>query len=323
MLIGYRTRPVYPPVSAEQQNLDHYRELVEPLRRLATIVAPAVLGVFAGSAAASQWQTFLLWINRVPFGSVDKQFNLDIGFFVFTLPWLRFIVGFLTMALVLGTLAAAVTHYVYGGVQLQTKGERTTTSARVHLSLLLAALVLVRAGSWWLDRYSLTTKDSRLITGLTYTDVHAVMPSKAILAVAGVMCAALFVATIWTHSWRLPAVGVALLVLCTVIVGGIYPALVQNFQVQPSEKSLEATYIDRNITATRLAYGLANTDVRTYQASITASQGQLRNDAATIPGIRLVDRAWSPRRSNSCRRSRATTSFLTLWMSTATRSTER
>lgn len=289
MLIGYRTRPVYPPVSAEQQNLDHYRELLEPLRRLATIVAPAVLGVFAGSAAASQWQTFLLWINRVPFGSVDKQFNLDIGFFVFTLPWLRFIVGFLTMALVLGTLAAAVTHYVYGGVQLQTKGERTTTSARVHLSLLLAALVLVRAGSWWLDRYSLTTKDSRLITGLTYTDVHAVMPSKAILAVAGVMCAALFVATIWTHSWRLPAVGVALLVLCTVIVGGIYPALVQNFQVQPSEKSLEATYIDRNITATRLAYGLANTDVRTYQASITASQGQLRNDAATIPGIRLVD----------------------------------
>jgi len=289
MLIGYRTRPVYPPVSAEQQNLDHYRELLEPLRRMTTIVAPAVLGIFAGSAAASQWQTLLLWINRVPFGSVDKQFHLDIGFFVFTLPWLRFIVGFLTMALVLGTLTAAVTHYVYGGLQLQTKGERTTTSARVHLSLLLAALVLVRAGSWWLDRYSLTTNDSRLITGLTYTDVHAVMPTKAILAVAGVMCAGLFVATIWTHSWRLPAVGVAILVLCTVIVGGIYPALVQNFQVQPSEKSLEAPYIDRNIKATRLAYGLANTDVRTYQASITASQGQLRNDAATIPGIRLVD----------------------------------
>ena len=204
LLIGYRTRPVYPPVSAEQQNLDHYRELLEPLRRLATIAAPAVLGIFAGSAAASQWQTFLLWFNRVPFGSKDAQFGLDIGFFVFTLPWLRFIVGFLTMALVLGTLAAAVTHYVYGGLQLQTKGERTTTAARIHLSLLLAALVLVRAASWWLDRYSLTTKDSRLITGLTYTDEHAVLPTKAILAVAGVMCAALFVATIWTHSWRLP-----------------------------------------------------------------------------------------------------------------------
>jgi uncharacterized protein len=289
MLIGYRTRPIYPPVSPEQQNLDHYRELLDPLRRLTTIVAPAVLGVFAGSAAASQWQTFLLWVNRVPFGSKDAQFGLDIGFFVFTLPWLRFIVGFLTAALVLGTLAAAVTHYVYGGLQLQTKGERTTSAARIHLSLLLAALVLVRAGSWWLDRYSLTTSDSRLITGLTYTDVHAVLPTKAILAVAGVMCAALFVATIWTHSWRLPAVGVGLLALCTVIVGGIYPALVQNFKVQPSEKSLEAPYIDKNIKATRKAFGLDGAQVTQYQASTTASQGQLANDTATIPGIRLVD----------------------------------
>ena len=289
MLIGYRTRPVYPPISPEQQNLDHYRELLEPLRRLATIAAPAVLGLFAGSAGASQWQTFLLWSNRVPFGSKDAQFKLDIGFFVFTLPWLRFIVGFLTMTLVLGAIAAAVTHYVYGGLQLQTKGERTTTAARVHLSLLFAALALVRSASWWLDRYSLTTSDSRLITGLTYTDQHAVLPTKAILAVAGVMCAALFVATIWTHSWRLPAVGVGLLAVCAVVVGGIYPALVQAFKVQPSEKSLEAPFIDRNIKATRAAYGLAAAQVTQYQASTTASRGQLRNDAATIPGIRLVD----------------------------------
>src|SRR5665647_2858748 len=75
LLIGYRTRPVYPPISAEQQNLDHYRELLEPLRRLATVAAPAVLGIFAGSAGASQWQTFLLWANRVPFGSKDAQFG--------------------------------------------------------------------------------------------------------------------------------------------------------------------------------------------------------------------------------------------------------
>jgi uncharacterized protein len=289
MLIGYRTRPVYPPISAEQQNLDHYRELLEPLRKLATVSAPAVLGVFAGSAGASQWQTFLLWSNRVPFGSKDAQFDLDIGFFVFTLPWLRFIVGFLTMVLVLGVLAAAVTHYVYGGLQLQSKGERTTREARIHLSLLLAALVLVRAGSWWLDRYSLTTKDSRLITGLLYTDQHAVMPTKAILAVAGVMCAGLFVATIWTHSWRLPAVGVGSLIVLAIIAGGIYPAMVQAFKVKPSEKSLEAPFLDRNIQATRAAYGLAGAQVQPYKATTQPSRGQLRNDTATIPGIRLVD----------------------------------
>jgi uncharacterized membrane protein (UPF0182 family) len=289
LLIGYRTRPVYPPVSEEQQNLDHYRELLEPLRKLATIAAPVVLGIFAGSAGASQWQTFLLWSNRVPFGSKDAQFKLDIGFFVFTLPWLRFIVGFLTMTLLLGVLAAAVTHYVYGGLQLQTKGERTTKAARIHLSLLLAALVLVRAGGWWLDRYSLTTKDSRLITGLTYTDQHAVLPTKAILAVAAVMCAGFFVATIWTHSWRLPAVGVVALLVVAIVAGGIYPAMVQSFKVKPSEQSLEAPFIDRNIKATRAAYGLDTAKVTEYKASTTPTRGQLRNDTTTIPGIRLVD----------------------------------
>ena len=289
LVIGYRTRPIYPPVSEEQQNLDHYREMLDPLRRVATVVAPALLGLFAGSAAASQWQIYSLWHNRVPFGTKDPQFHLDIGFFVFTLPWLRFIVGFLTMVIVLALIAAAVTHYVYGGLQLQSRGERTTTAARVHLSLLLAALVLVRAGSYWLDRYSLTTKDSRLITGLTYTDQHAVMPTKAILAMAALMCAVLFVATIWTQSWRLPALGVGLLVVCAIAVGGIYPAVVQSFKVKPSEKSLEAPFIDRNIQATRAAYGLANADTTQYKASTTATRGQLRNDADTIPGVRLVD----------------------------------
>jgi uncharacterized membrane protein (UPF0182 family) len=289
LIIGYRTRPIYPPVSEEQRNLDHYRELLEPLRKVATIAAPLVLGLFAASDGATEWQTFLLWVNRVPFGTTDAQFHLDIGFFVFTLPWLRFIVGFLTMILIFGLLAAIVTHYVYGGLQLQTKGERTTTAARVHLSLLFAGIALVQAASWWLDRYSLTTQDSRLITGLTYTDVHAVLPTKAILSVAGVMCAALFVATIWTHSWRLPAIGVGLLAVCGIVVGGIYPALVQQFKVAPSEKLLEAPYISRNIAATRTAWGLDGAQVTEYQATTATAAGQLANDAATIPGIRLLD----------------------------------
>ena len=164
-----------------------------------------------------------------------------------------------------------------------------TPSGRVPRWRLVRSLALVGAGHVWFDRYSLTRKDSQRFTGLTYTDEHGVMPTKAILAVAGVMCAALFIATIWTHSWRLPAVGVGLLTVTAVVVGGIYPALIQNFKVKPSEKSLEAPFIDRNIKATRAAYGLDKAEVTQYAAATTPSRGQLRNDAATIPGIRLVD----------------------------------
>ena len=253
------------------------------------MAVPAVVGLFAGIAAASQWRTVLLWINRVPFGSTDAHFHKDIGFYVFTLPWLDYLTGFFTMILILGTLAAALTHYVYGGLALQGRGAHTTTAARVHLCILLAAIVLVRAASYWLDRYDLTTKESSLITGITYTDAHAVLPTKAILAVAAIVCAALFISTIWTRSWRFPLLGLSLLLVLAVAVGGIYPALVQNFKVKPSESVLEQPYIQRNITATRKAYGLDGTKTESYNAGTTVSAGQLRNDTATIPGIRIVD----------------------------------
>ena len=145
LVIGYRSRPVYAPVTTQQQNLDQYREAIEPLRRLATIGIPIVLGLLAGAGAAGQWQTFLLWRNRVKFGTTDPHFKLDLSFFVFTLPWLRFVLGFLTMMLIMALIAAAFTHYVYGGLQLQARGEKTTRAARTHLAVLLAGLVIVRA----------------------------------------------------------------------------------------------------------------------------------------------------------------------------------
>jgi uncharacterized membrane protein (UPF0182 family) len=289
LVIGYRARPVYAPVTPQQQNLDQYREAIEPLRRVATIGIPVVLGFLAGTGAAGQWKTFLLWRNSVSFGQKDPQFGIDLSFFVFTLPWLRFVLGFVTMMLIMALIAAAFTHYVYGGVQLQGRGERTTHAARTHLAVLLAALVLVRAGSYWVDRYSLLTKDSPLLTGIKYTDANAVMPTKAILAVASIMTAALFIASIWTRSWRLPIIGVALLTVTAVVVGGIYPALIQNFTVKPSEKQKEAKYLDRSIKATRAAYGLDGVQVDRYEAATTATRNQLRDDTDTIPGIRLVD----------------------------------
>ncbi len=290
LLVAYRTRPVYPPTTPQQEALDRYRELIEPLRRLALIAGPLLFGGFAGAAAASQWQTTLLFLNRQPFGREDATFGLDVGFFVFTLPVLTFVVSFLTMTLILGLIVAGLAHYVYGGLQVGGKGGfRTTRAARVHLSVLAAALVLVRAAGYWLDRYGLAVQDSTRITGLTYTDQYAVMPTKTILAVAAVICAVLFLATVWTSSWRLPVIGVAMLLVMSIAVGGIYPMAVQSLKVRPSESTLEAPFIQKNIDATRDAYGLTNITKTEYAAKTEAQPGQLRADAATVPGIRILD----------------------------------
>lgn len=284
---AYRNRPIYAP-SPETQAMDHYRELVEPMRRTATVAAPLAVGLFAGLSAATQWDTFLLWRNGSPFGTTDPEFKLDIGFFVFDLPWINFVVAFLTMILVIGFITAAFTHYLYGGIVAGSK-MRSTQAARVHLSVIAAVLVLVRAVAFWIDRYNLATAESTKITGIQYTESHAIIPTKGILAVAAVMCAIMFLTTIWTRSWRLPLVGVAVLAVLVVAVGGIYPALVQSLKVRPSEKSLEVPYIQRNINATRDAYGLSAMDVNPYDTKTVAAPGQLRGDAATVPGIRLID----------------------------------
>jgi uncharacterized membrane protein (UPF0182 family) len=149
--------------------------------------------------------------------------------------------------------------------------------------------VLLKAVAYWYDRYALALKENALITGMTYSDVNALLPAKAILAAIAVICALLFFASIFTRSWLLPTAGTALLVISSVLIAGLYPAAVQQFQVKPSESSKEAPYIQRNIDATRVAYGIDTVDVQNYDATLTTNAGQLADDAATIANIRLMD----------------------------------
>jgi uncharacterized membrane protein (UPF0182 family) len=214
---------------------------------------------------------------------------MDISFFAFKLPFYQTMIAWAISTFVLSIIAAAVVHYLYGGIRLQVQEDRTTVAARVQLSVLLGGVVLMKAVAYWFDRYQLALKESKLITGLTYTDVNATLPAKAILAAIAVVCALLFFANIIRRSWVLPAAGTALLVISSVLIAGIYPGAIQQFQVKPSESSKEAPFIQRNIDATRDAYGLSGVEVSDYQATLTTSAGQLTKDAATIANIRLMD----------------------------------
>jgi uncharacterized membrane protein (UPF0182 family) len=291
LMLAYRSRPVYVPVAGDPSGIERYREAIEPLRRLVVLAVPTVLGLFAGSAFSQQWQTVLLWWNGVDFGKNDAQFGVDIGFFVFTLPFLEFLVGFFTAVVVLAAIASLVAHYLYGGIRLQGPGQRFTPAARIHLCVLAAAFLLLRGVDYWLGRDDLATADSERITGLTYTDAHATLTAKSILAGIAIIVAVLFLVGAFIEgSWRmLPLYGVVLLLVCAIVIGGIYPAVVQRFQVTPNAQTLEAPYIKRNIDATRSAYGLGDIKPQQYTAQTAASADALVRDAAKVPGIRLID----------------------------------
>lgn len=290
--LAYRLRPPFRPMSLEQQNLERYRQVVEPYRVVVLLVAGALFGVFAGLSAASRWQTFLLWRHQTDFGVKDAQFGRDISYFAFSYPFQRFVLSFVLTAVVLALLASAATHYLFGGVRLQTAGDKVSPAARAHLSVLVGVIVLLKAVAYYLDRFGLAFSERGRVQGASYTDVNAVLPAKNILIAVAIICALLFFANIAVRNILLPAGALGLLVLSAVVLGGVYPAYTQQFRVKPNEIEREAEFIGRNIEATRAAYKIDNSTTETYAVKETTTRTELAAlaaDRATVPNTRLLD----------------------------------
>ena len=287
--LAYRRRPFDVSMAMEADNLERYRATIDPIRKLVFAGISVVLFYFGGTTGVQLWSSWLQFKNATDFGVKDPQFGMDISFFAFRLPFLQTLIGWAISTLILATLASVAVHYVYGGIRPQLRTDRISVAARVQISILLGLIVLIKAIAYWFDRYALALKESRLITGLTYTDVNATLPAKSILAAIAVICSLLFFANIVRKSLILPAAGTALMVGASVLIAGVYPGVVQQFQVKPSESSKEAPYIQRNIDSTRAAYGLTDVEIKDYQATLSTNSGQLATDAATIANIRLMD----------------------------------
>ncbi|WP_345673846.1 UPF0182 family protein [Yinghuangia aomiensis] len=290
---AYRLRPAFRGMSAEQQSLDRYRSAIAPFRAWILAGLSIVVGVIAGTSAAGHWGTWLQFVNGVKFGVKDPQFHKDVSFFAFDLPFYRFVLDFAFIAVVVGLVLAVLTHYLYGGLRIQSPGARATPAAQAHLSLLLGLFVLLKAIAYWLDRYALAVhsgdfKEASQFTGLRYTDANAVLPAKTILFIVALICAVLFFVNVFRRTWSLPVIGFGLMVLSALLIGGLYPFIVERFQVKPNQQAKEAKYIEYNIKATRDAYGIADVQAEGYQGATDLKPG-LKDEAASAASIRLLD----------------------------------
>ena len=286
--IAYRLRPVYAKLTSQ---LDRYQDVIEPLRRLLTWGVPSLLGVFAGLSAATRWQLAMLSFNSVSSGQTDPQFNLDISFYLFDLPFYQAVVALFSAIVLLSGLAALITNYVYGSIAFTNRELRVAKAARIQLAITAAIYIALQAVSIWLDQYATLTSAKGLITGAGYTDVNATIPGLQILSVIAILVALLFIVTAFTGRWRLSMVGTAMLVVSGLILTMGYPWIMQRFIVDPSERSLEEPYISRNIDLTREAYGISDVEEIPYNATTDATAGALRADAETTASIRIIDPA--------------------------------
>lgn len=291
MLLAFRTRPMFgPAMFGGGSGADRYRMALDPHRKLIFIVGMGLLALFSGSSFAGQWKTWLQFSNGTSFGKQDQLFGYDIAFFMFDYPFIRMVLNFLFTAVIISIVLAAITHYLYGGFRLQSPGVHASRAARVHLSVLLGIFVLLKAVAYWMDRFGLVFSDRGFVHGASYTDVNAVLPAKTILAIIALICAALFFAGVVRPGGMLPGVSFGLLVLSAILIGGVYPALVEQFQVKPNQQGKEAAYIQRNIDATREAYNVDKTEVENYNAQADPTKVQSKGDTS-VSGVRLLDPA--------------------------------
>ena len=291
LAIARRLRPDVIPLTPDQEALERIRDISDPFLRWLLPVGCLVLGLIAGIGVSGRWQTFLLWRNGadIPFGVSDPLFGRDVGYYVFTLPWLRFIQSWLFSALVGVTVLTAIAHVLWGGIRPQAVGfaNKVTPAARAHLSVLLGLIMLVKAWGYYLGRFSLVNSPRGVVEGASYTDVHAQIPALNVLTVVAIICAVLFFANIRVRQWSLPIIAVALLGLVSILLGTLYPAFIQQFRVKPNEQQLELPYIANNIEATQQAYALDQIQASEREVGGALTSKELAENLGTVENIRL------------------------------------
>lgn len=304
--VADRLAPPFRASGPEDELLERYHELVAGRMHWVRTAVAGFLAVIAGVGAAGEWQSWILFRNMQEFGIQDPQFGYDIGFYVFQLPFLSFVVDWFFASLLIILIITAVAHYLNGGIRVQTQAPRVSPQVKAHLSLLLAALAFIRAVDYFLQRFELTVSGRGVVDGVSYTDANAQLPALNLLVLISVFAAGLFIYNIFRRGWTLPVVAVALWGFVAVVVAGIYPAYVQRFQVEPNESERESDLMERNMDATRFALGLCpvdapdegmcteaeRTDIRTESFSpraTPANEVDLTDYQATLRNVRLWD----------------------------------
>ncbi|HUR23737.1 MAG TPA: UPF0182 family protein [Acidimicrobiales bacterium] len=290
LVIADRLAPRFRSAGPEDELVQRYRQIIGPHAGKMRLGVSALFAVLAGTGVSAQWNNWLLFRNAVDFGGPgDPQFGRDIGFYVFRLPFLSFVVNWAFVAVVIVAVVTVVAHYLNGGIRIQAPSQRVTPHVKAHISVLLGILALIKAVGYYLQRFELNFSSRGVVDGASFTDVRAQLPALELLIFISLAAAVLFLYNIRRQGWVLPAVGVGLWAFISVVVGAVYPAFTQKFRVEPAEIGRERPYIERNIAATRKAYGLDKVEQSTFNYDEKLNAADLQQNTETVRNVRLWD----------------------------------
>lgn len=292
LAIAHKLGPKYVPLGRpDTEILERYREFATGRQVWIFPLIAFVVAFMFGLSASQYWDQWMLFRNGGSFGISDPQFGHDIGFYLFQLPFLRTMIDWGFNFLLLSLLAAVVIHYLNGSISLRGPGERITTKAKAHLSILMALIALTQAGSYWLQRYDILTASGSQFDGAGYTAVNATLPAVQLMILISVFVGVLFLINIRRKGWVLPVTTVLLWAILALIAGQAYPAFVQRFQVDPAELAKEEQFIARNIEATRFGLGLDEIEEVPFEFESVLTREMADEFSDNIDTARLLDPA--------------------------------
>lgn len=238
--------------------------------------------------ATQYWQEWMLFSYAKPWGQTDAHFGSDIGFYVFTLPVLQFLFSWLFTAATTTLIVSLFAHYVVGGVRIDNYGDRTTVGFQRHISVLLAALALLRAFGYWIERYSMTYNTSGRFTGAGYVDTTVRIPVFELLTLIALFSAAVFIWNFRRLRWALVMVTCVIWLVVSLVMTQLYPQAIQRLTVTPDETTKEAEFVERHIQATREAYGLDTVATRVFDYSRDLIGADLQTNADNVAAVPIV-----------------------------------
>jgi uncharacterized membrane protein (UPF0182 family) len=284
-----RLAPTELALGPEDELVRRYQQRVAPRAVLVRSLVALVVALIAATGALGQWKNYLLFTNGGSFDATDPQFHKNVGFFVFKLPFLSFLVSWSFVTLVVVAVFTVIAHYLNGGIRVQSGTPSVAPQVKVHLSVLLACMAIVKAAGYVLARYNLDLSQNGYVQGAGYTDVHARLPALTLLIWISLLAAIILLINIRRRGWALPILGVGLWAFVAVVVGAIYPAIVQAVKVNPAQNTLERPYITRNIAATRTALGINNVHQSTFSATQSLTPAQVVANQSTLNNVQLWD----------------------------------
>ena len=258
------------------------------------IIAMGTIIAFSfASGLANRYEVFLLFMNATDFGITDPHFGIDVGFYMFMMPMLHTIQGWLMgLAIVLIVTTAGIYLLVFSA-----RGVNPVFSvrARAQLAITGAFLMATIALAHFLDRYETLFSPFGAVTGTAYADVNARLPALLLLTVIALISGAIMLFALRVQnlqqSLRLILAAFGLWVCAALAAGLLWPALTQRLAVSPSELQRERPYIERNIEWTRLGFDLERIDVRPYDVHEETLAADVAANPETMQNIRL----WDPR----------------------------